>query len=128
MVSLLVKSCNTCLFFLAFFFCSVSADKMLHKNKKYKMGGKTVSFFVPFRKIFQTKILSGRCDKLATWSHAGLRARRGGWDHAATVLAEERRREMRSQGVELVGGPRLTSPPDWGPYCWGCPVTATTRM
>lgn len=97
MVSLLVKSCNTCLFFFFLSFCSVSADKKLHK-RKIQNGGETVSFFVPFQKIFQTKILSGRCDKLATWSHAGLRARAGGRDHAATVLC---RRE--TWGDEISG-------------------------
>lgn len=105
---------------------SLPIKKKLHQKKKKTKWGKTESFFVPSQKIFQKKkILSGRCDKLATWSHAGLRG--GGWDHAATVLAEERAGEMRSLEVEEERGPRFTSPPGWGPYCWGCPVTARTE-
>lgn len=66
------------LFFYFFsFFCSVSADKKLHE-KIQNGGGGAVSFFVPSQKIFQNKNpFRSMCDKLATWSHAGLMGRAG---------------------------------------------------
>lgn len=48
-------------------------------------------------------------------------------DHAATVFLQMLKKNEQGEKKKKKTSPYFTSPPGWGPYCWGCPVTGRTK-